>query len=202
MVKNKTLLIIGIMVSLFLCVNFASGEEASVSDILITANFSVVTAEENGAFLLALNDTSPDAEVLDPNQSIRVFSVNNILPKEKCTAAIILANPEGNRTVFMAEASDPVYIPTNGTLSFQIKPLKYYDGKRLVRLAKEQSEIVPGNYPVTKVYLEYLLHNLENDDFLDSIPPEGSYVKPYDTTHIGTGMCVEVNYGDVQLGCR
>ncbi|HWQ65374.1 MAG TPA: hypothetical protein VN372_00730 [Methanospirillum sp.] len=152
-----------VLISVFACV--ASGEDTPVSQITISGNTSVISLEDVGTYQLLLSSVEPNASVSDTTQNSSII-LEKIISKEPSTAAIALLGPDGNETVFMAQVSESGYSVENRTLAYNLTPLPFYDGTLLTRYSEKKTEIQPGKYGITHLYLESAIKKQDNSGCL------------------------------------
>ena len=158
--RSYLLLIAGLFLTLSV---FAavSGEDTPISRVSVSGNASNISAGSNGTYQIILDQVDPNASVVITNKTVEI-SLKEVLPVTTCTAAIIPSGPDGNKSVFMVQVSDPLYSTENHTISWTITPQKYYEGTLLTEYSENQSELQPGEYSATVVYLECRIPELEN----------------------------------------
>lgn len=127
-----------------------SGDETTV---LLSGNVSTITPDTNGTYQILISQVHPEAPDSEGNNTASIL-LENKLPNEPCPVAILLTNSMGNQTTLMVQASELKYSAQNQTLSFIINPLKYYDGTILSQYNENKSDIEPGEFGNTSIYLE------------------------------------------------
>jgi hypothetical protein len=127
-----------------------SGDKTTVS---LSGNVSTIASDTNGTYQILISQVNPETPVYEGNNTTSIL-LEDKLPNEPCSAAILLTNSKGNQTTLMVQASELKYSAQNQTLSFIISPLKFYDGTILSQYNENKSDIAPGEFGNTSVYLE------------------------------------------------
>lgn len=161
MERSSVILVLGLMMALSVITSLTSGEDTPVSLITVSANESTVSSEGNGTYLVQLNGVNPNATVSDTNRTITT-SLEKVIPKDPCTAVIVLSGSEGKETAWLGQVSNPIYSSDNVTMVWTIISQRYYDGTVLKKFQENATEIQQGEYNATSLYLEYAIPDLEN----------------------------------------
>lgn len=138
-----------LILALFLTGFQVSGDKTTVS---VSGNASAIRSDANGTYQILVSQVNPGSPVSESNNTTSILEDG--LPVEPCPAAILLTNSAGNQTTLMVHASDLKYSAQNQTLSFIISAQKFYDGTILSMYNENKSDIEPGEFGNTSVYLE------------------------------------------------
>lgn len=169
--RTSVLLIGGLFLVSLVFVPLSAGD-TSMSRVSVSGNNSHISEVGNGSYQVILDQVNPNATVIISNKTVGI-PLKDVLPETICTAAILPFETDGNQTVFMVQASEPLYSAENQTISWTITPQQYYDGTLLTEYRENQSELQPGDYATTVVYLECAIPDLENTCHQVCIPDGG-----------------------------
>lgn len=144
-----------IMISFLVCPIMADNEPGVM--VILTANNSVVTLDENDTYVFTLYEVNPNATLHDVNQTNWTIPLEVAIPTESKSAAIALSGIDGNESIFMGQVSGANYSADLKRLSLNLTSLKYYDGTILQIFNDNKTEIHPGNYTTTSIHIESMI---------------------------------------------
>ena len=151
-----------IMISFLVCPIMADNEPGVM--VILTANSSVITLDENDTYVFTLSEVSPNATLHDVNQTNWTIPLEAAIPTESKSAAIALSGIDGNESIFMGQVSVANYSADLKRLSLNLTQLKYYDGTILQIFNDNKTEIHPGNYTTTSIHIESMIPIPTNSD--------------------------------------
>lgn len=148
------------------------GEETPALAVIFQSNTSSVIEDQNGTFVLHLQQVEPNATVSDQkNKTPASVPIMQIIKGDTLQAALVLTKEDGEKSITMVHASMPIYDIQNETLRYKIQPLEFYDGVILSSYQENQTEIIPGDYGSSRLILEDTVTAAENGDWWHMLPP-------------------------------
>lgn len=136
-------------------------EELPVMTTVVSGGKSTITESEPGAFLVQIQNITPNATVSSGNRTVQV-SVPYALPAHEITAAIHLVDHEGKVKTFLIKAGDIRFFEENQTLVFDTITEEFYESTPFVSEPTTFVDVEPGMYTETNVSFADFIKLAEN----------------------------------------
>jgi hypothetical protein len=146
-------LTIGLVLVLLVIPSSVFSENTPLSLVLVSGDASVLSSGENGTYQLMVNMVDQNATVTNANLTSPI-PLEKVLSGDISNAALVVFDTDGNETAFMVQVSAPLYSVENKTLSMTLLPHTFYNGTMLAEYSTKQSELLPGEYGITELYIE------------------------------------------------
>jgi len=139
-----------------LCIGACSAEENTGYLMYLQGGSSMLSLGTNDTFTLTINDVIPYYEIQVVDRTLLMPMEETSLYELPLNAALVLNKADGE-SVYLVKTESWLFDEGKTTLTFEIKPIEFYEGKGLKKFTAIQQNLsadMVGNELSTGMYFE------------------------------------------------